>query len=93
MATKAQKDNAIRTLRQGVSNILNGVGQINDVLATDGITGIVQNLDDSDLTGENEGLTATEVKAAAQAISKILSDLRDVSKNPDIAGQIYAVRL
>ena len=75
MPTKAQKDNAIRTLRQGVSNILNGVGQINDVLATDGITGIIQNLADEDLTGENEGLTADEVKAATQAISKILSDL------------------
>ena len=93
MPTRLQKDNAIRTLRQGVSNILNGVGQINDVLATDGITGIIQNLADEDLTGENEGLTADEVKAATQAISKILSDLRDVQKNPDVAGRIYAVRL
>ncbi len=92
MATQAQKNSAILVLRQAVSNIINGVNQINAIATEDAATGIVESLVDADFIGDNEGLTAAQFQAALKGLAAVLADVRDTNKNPDLAKSIYAIK-
>lgn len=93
MPTTAQKDNAILTVRQAVSNIINGAAQFRSIAAEDQATGIISNLTDEDLTGNNQGLTADQLRGGFQALAKILTDVQDSQKNPELAKLIFSIKL
>lgn len=93
MATVAQTEAAIRKLRQAVSNIINGADQFNSVATENAASGILNNLTDEQLTGENQGLTANQIRAAFQNLAGVFADIQNAQKNPDLARSIFEIKL
>lgn len=55
-------------------------------------SGILNELIDEDLTGENQGLTADQLRGAFQNLAGVFANIQDAQKNPDLAKSIFNIK-